>query len=81
MLVRARHVDGRALVAIWARRASRKGWALDMAWRGRHAGEWTPRRLTATQLRAYVGAPDVRTALAACSGENDTNTNTDGVAA
>ena len=65
VLVRARHVDGRALVALWVRRASRKGWSLDLAWRGRHPDEHTPRPITATQLRAYAAAPDHRTALAA----------------
>lgn len=65
VLIRARHVDGRGLVALWVRRASRKGWSLDLAWRGRHPDEHTPRPITATQLRAYVGAPDHRAALAA----------------
>lgn len=73
VMVRARHVDGRALIAIWARRASRKGWSLDMAWRGRHGDEYAPRRLTATQLRAYVGAADVREALAACEPSTQQN--------
>jgi len=65
VLIRARHVDGRALVALWVRRPERKGWALDMAWRGRHPSEHAPRPLTATQLRAYIGAPDHAAALAA----------------
>ena len=57
VLVRACHVDGRAVVALWIRRPG-KGWSLDMAWRGRHPHEHAPRRITATQLRAYVAAPD-----------------------
>lgn len=65
VLIRACHVDGRAIVALWVRRPSRKGWTLDMAWRGRAAHEYTPSPLTATQLKAYVAAPDHAAALAA----------------
>lgn len=65
VLIRARHVDGRAFVALWVRRAARKGWALDCAWRGRAPHEHTPRPITATQLRAYVAASDAAAALAA----------------
>lgn len=65
VLVRARHVDGRALVALWMRRPERKGWALDMAWRGRRPDEYAPHPLTATQLKAYIAAPDHVAALAA----------------
>lgn len=65
VLVRACHVDGRALVALWLHRSGRKGWTLDLAWRGRHPHEPAPRRITATQLRAYVAAPDAAAALAA----------------
>jgi hypothetical protein len=65
VLVRARHVDGRALVAIWARRASRPGWSLDMAWRGRRPDENTPRQLTATELKAYVAGPTTESEAAA----------------
>lgn len=65
VLIRARHVDGRAFVALWVRRASRKGWALDLAWRARAPHEHTPAPITATQLRAYVGASDPAAALAA----------------
>lgn len=70
VLVRARHVDGRALVALWIRRPGltpagrRKGWTLDLAWRGRAPGEHVPRRITARQLAAYVAAPDPAAALA-----------------
>ncbi len=53
-LVRGRHVDGRAFVAIWMRRAGRKGWTLDTCWRGRALGEHAPKQITATALKAYV---------------------------
>ncbi len=53
VLVQARHVDGRALVALWVRRPG-KGWTLDLAWRGRAPGEHTPAPLTARELAAYV---------------------------
>lgn len=64
-LIRACHIDGRAFVALWARRAGRKGWTLDFAWRGRHGDEHAPAQITATQLKAYVAAPDAAAALAA----------------
>lgn len=70
-LVRARHVDGRAFVAVWLSRTSRPSkagrpsWSLDTAWRGRHLGEHTPRQVTAAQLKAYVAASGAATALAA----------------
>lgn len=67
VLVRACHVDGRALVALWMCRESRKGWSLDLAWRGRHADDLAPQQITARQLTAYASAPDVSTALAACA--------------
>ena len=57
VLVRACHVDGRAVVALWIRRPG-KGWSLDMAWRGRHPREHVPRQINATELAAYVAAPD-----------------------
>lgn len=63
VLVRARHLDGRALVALWIRRPGetaagrRNGWSLDMAWRGRHEGELTPHQITAGELKAYTGVP------------------------
>jgi hypothetical protein len=53
-LVRATHIDGRAFVAIWMRRATRKGWSLDTCWRGRALHEHAPKQLTATELKAYV---------------------------
>jgi hypothetical protein len=59
-LVQARHVDGRAFVALWVHRhgqctaAGGKKWKLDLAWRGRRPGEWTPKQITATELKAYV---------------------------
>jgi hypothetical protein len=56
VVVRAAYVDGRALVALWIRRPG-KGWKLDLAWRGRHPGDHTPRPLTATELKAYVAGP------------------------
>jgi hypothetical protein len=65
VLVRAAHTDGRAIVALWMRRDSRKGWSMDMAWRGRHGHELAPRRLSARQLSAYVGAADPAAALLA----------------
>lgn len=54
VLLRGAHVDGRALVALWIRRATRAGWKLDLAWRGRRADEFTPKQITATELKAYV---------------------------
>lgn len=54
VLIRARHADGRAVVALWIRRAGRKGWTLDMAWRGRHEDEYAPRQITARELATYV---------------------------
>ena len=72
VLVRACHVDGRAVVALWIRRPG-AGWSLDMAWRARHPSEHTPRRITATQLRAYAAAPDHAAALAACTPGNEPN--------
>jgi hypothetical protein len=67
VLIRACHVDGRALVALWIRRSTRKGWTLDMAWRGRRPDEYAPQRITATQLKAYVAAPTHAAAIAAVS--------------
>jgi len=67
VLIRARHVDGRALVALWIRRRRAPGWTLDLAWRARHHGELAPRPITARQLTAYAGAPDPESALAACA--------------
>lgn len=64
VLIRACHVDRRTIVAMWVRRPGR-GWTLDTCWRGRHDAEHTPKPMTATQLRAYVAAPDARAALAA----------------
>ena len=64
VLIRACHVDRRAIVAMWVRRPGR-GWTLDTCWRGRHDAKHAPSSMTATQLRAYVGAPDHRAALAA----------------
>lgn len=60
VLVRARHVDGRAIVALYVHRvgdltpAGGRKWKLDMAWRGRHLDEHAPHQLTATELAAYV---------------------------
>ena len=64
VLIRACHVDRRAIVAMWVRRPGR-GWALDTCWRGRHDAEHAPSPMTATQLRTYVAAPDAHAALAA----------------
>lgn len=56
----ARHVDGRGIAAIWIRRpgttpaGKRKGWSLDMAWRGKRRDEFTPKQITATEMKAYV---------------------------
>lgn len=66
VLVRGRHVDGRAVVALWIRRHG-CGWTLDMAWRGRHDGELAPKRLIARQLAAYVAAADPPAALVAAA--------------
>jgi hypothetical protein len=53
--VRAAHEPtGRALVALWIRRPSRKSWTLETAWRGAWPWEPTPTELTATELAAYV---------------------------
>lgn len=59
-LIRARHVDGRAFVAVWLARLSKPSksgkpsWSLDTAWRGRRPGEYTPKQITARELTAYV---------------------------
>lgn len=73
LLVQARHVDGRALVALWIRRpgttpaGKRKGWSLELAWRGRDLADDRdlPQRITARQLTAYATAPDLHIALRA----------------
>lgn len=60
VLLRGAHVDGRAFVALWVRRPGetpagrRKGWTLDLAWRGKRPDEHTPKQITATELKAYV---------------------------
>lgn len=68
VLIRAHHVDGRVLAAMWVRRPSRRGWSLDSAVvrRTYPADGYGPARVTATQLKAYVGAADPAAALAAC---------------
>ena len=77
VMVRACHVDGRALVALWIHRHGNltpkgaKRWALDMAWRARHPSEHVPRRITETQLKAYVAAPDHAAALAAVASNDE----------
>jgi len=56
VLIRARHSDGRAAVALWIRRHE-QGWSLDMAWRGRAPGELAPKRLTARELGVFIAEP------------------------
>lgn len=64
VLLRAAHADGRAFVALWVRRPGttpagrRKGWSMDLAWRGRRPGEFTPKQITATELKAYAAWPE-----------------------
>lgn len=59
-LVRIENEDGRGVVAVWLCRLLRptksggKSWTLDMAWRGRHDGEYAPVRLTKKELDHYV---------------------------
>lgn len=53
VLVRAVHVDRRALVAMWIRRPG-AGWKFDMAWRGRAPGELAPQQVNSRELAAYV---------------------------
>lgn len=59
----ARHVDGRGIAAVWVRRpgetsvGKRKGWSLDMAWRGKRRDEFAPKQITATELKTYVEPP------------------------
>lgn len=71
VLVRARHLDGRAIVALWVHRhgeetaAGARKWTLDLAWRGRHADELTPKQMTATELKAYVSTPGTLMGVAA----------------
>jgi hypothetical protein len=71
VLIRAAHVDGRAIVALFVQAGptskvtGKRGWTLELAWRGRHHDEHVPRQLTGTQLKAYVGAVDHAAALAA----------------
>lgn len=48
--------SSRAVVAVWVRRVDKPSWAFDMAWRGRHDGEFAPRRLDAGQLAAYASS-------------------------
>lgn len=66
VLVRAKHVDTRALIVFWIRRPGGP-WKFDFALRGRdltndHDG---PKRINSRQLAAYVAAPGLRTALRA----------------
>ena len=67
--MRAAHPDGRWWCAVWVSRPGR-GWALDSAW-ARTRSEWASglpiAELAATALKAYVGAPDLAAALAACA--------------
>lgn len=73
-VIRAVHVDGRAFVATWVHRqgnVSKTGapvWTVDTIWRGRHLAspeDWTPKQLTSTELKAYIGADDAAAGLAA----------------
>jgi hypothetical protein len=64
VLVRARHVDGRALVALWIRRPG-ASWKFDFAWRARHVGESAPSPINSRQLTAYATALDAHQALRA----------------
>lgn len=67
--VRARHPDGRALLAMWVSSTTtpsgKPSWRLDQAWRGRHEGEGAPVSLTARELSAYVDGPPLTLDVAA----------------
>jgi hypothetical protein len=67
--VRAQHTDGRALVAVWIKRADEQKWTFDLAFRGRDVAtdEGVPRRLNSRQLNAYAIAGCPADALAACA--------------
>ena len=73
--MRAAHPDGRWWCAVWVSRPGR-GWALDSAW-ARTRSEWASglpiAELAATALKAYVGAPDLAAALAACAPTTEQN--------
>jgi hypothetical protein len=49
------HPDGRAAVAIWARREDATSFAFAGAQRGRHPDENVPVTLNATELGVYLG--------------------------
>jgi hypothetical protein len=70
VLVQAVHVDRRAVVAMWIRRPG-GGWRLDLAWRGRHAGELAPKQITATGLKTYVAGGLVAMAKLAPKTKNE----------
>jgi hypothetical protein len=65
--------NGSALIGLVAGQVlwARKGWKLDLAWRGRRLidpEDYTPKEITATQLKDYVEAPDHAAALVAVHG-------------
>lgn len=66
VLVRAMHVDTRALIAFWIRRPS-ASWKFEYALRGRDLANDhdCPRRINTRQLAAYIAAPDLHSALLA----------------
>lgn len=58
--IRARHADGRFLVAVWIRWADETRWTMNLAMRGPDlaSGEMMPIELAAREAVAYaVGAP------------------------
>lgn len=68
--IRAGHVDTRWFVACWVKVGGDGKWAFDGAWRRWHGHDWPqglPVALNATQVRAYVIASDVASAVAACT--------------
>lgn len=68
VLIRAMHVDRRALIVMWLRRVDTGGgWTFDFALRGRDlTNDYDgPKRINSRQLAAYVTAPDLRSALRA----------------
>jgi hypothetical protein len=52
------HPDGRAAVAIWARREDATSFAFAGAQRGRHADENVPVTLNATELGVYLSGTE-----------------------
>lgn len=68
--LRARHTDGRAIAAVWAREVGArtptgrpKTYSYALGWRGRHPGEDTPTALAAGEVAPYLHAADPAAAL------------------